>query len=93
MNQVDCVRALVWAGVDITIEVKGLTIEDIAKRTNNDDELRTALLLPAKKWRCCAHCGTTFDKKMKKCGACKTTNYCDRDCQTAHWPLHKQVCS
>jgi ankyrin repeat protein len=93
-NHVDCVRTPVQAGADITIEVDRETIEDILKRTNNGDELRTALLSTAKKRRRCEQCGTTTTgQKMLKCGACLTTHYCNRECQTANWPLHKQVCN
>jgi ankyrin repeat protein len=73
-NHVDCVRALVEAGADITIEVNGETIADIADLTNNSDELRTTLLTPEKKRRRCGQCGTTTTgQKMMKCGACKKT--------------------
>jgi hypothetical protein len=100
-NHVDCVRVLVQAGADITIEVDGRTIADFADDTSNSDEFRAALLLPAKTRRRCEQCGTTtFGEKtttvgqgMKKCGGCQTTYYCNRECQTANWPLHKPVCN
>lgn len=27
-----------------------------------------------------------------KCSKCNVGNFCDRDCQTKYWPIHKQVC-
>jgi ankyrin repeat protein len=93
LNHVDCARALVQAEADITIEVGGLSLDEfLIKCTTNSDELRAALLVPVKKRRRCDQCGMT-GQKMMKCGACKTTYYCNRECQTANWPLHKQVCS
>jgi ankyrin repeat protein len=93
-NRPNCVRALVQAGADITIEVDGRPLYEYAVDTNNSDDLRAAMLVPAKKRRRCEQCGTTTTgQKMKKCGACKTVYYCNRECQTANWPLHKQVCS
>ena len=38
----------------------------------------------------CAHCGKPG--AVKGCSACKTTRYCDEDCQRAHWALHKGPC-
>ncbi|KAJ6585163.1 hypothetical protein B0H19DRAFT_1108589 [Mycena capillaripes] len=29
---------------------------------------------------------------LLKCGKCKTATYCNKDCQRAHWPVHKQFC-
>jgi ankyrin repeat protein len=93
-NHVDCVRALVEAGADITIRVDGESVEDFANKTGNSDELRMVLLLPAKKRRRCEQCGTTTTgQKMMKCSACMTVYYCNRECQTAHWLLHKPVCN
>jgi ankyrin repeat protein len=91
-NHADCVRALVKAGADITIQVKGETVENLLKRTNNGDELRAALLSSASRQRICEECEYATRGKMKKCGACKLTYYCSRDCQLANWPLHKQEC-
>ncbi|KAK7048517.1 hypothetical protein R3P38DRAFT_2869868 [Favolaschia claudopus] len=31
-------------------------------------------------------------ESLLKCGRCKTATYCDKDCQRAHWPIHKQFC-
>jgi ankyrin repeat protein len=93
-NHVNCVRALVQAGADITIQPDGISLDKIIIKKNYSDEIRAALLVPAQKRRRCEQCGTTTTgQKMKKCGACKTVYYCNRDCQTANWPLHKQVCS
>ena len=39
----------------------------------------------------CANCNIeeTSELKLKCCGACKTTFYCSKDCQTQDWPTHK----
>ncbi|KAJ6525299.1 hypothetical protein DFH09DRAFT_174840 [Mycena vulgaris] len=29
---------------------------------------------------------------LLKCGKCKTITYCNKECQRAHWPVHKQIC-
>lgn len=29
---------------------------------------------------------------LKACAKCKTTKYCDRECQKAHWKAHKKQC-
>jgi hypothetical protein len=39
----------------------------------------------------CDGCGD-FGASLKKCSACGTAAYCGRNCQKAHWKLHKQVC-
>ncbi|KAM7218632.1 putative MYND domain protein [Rhypophila decipiens] len=32
------------------------------------------------------------DKPLLKCGACKSTPYCSRECQKADWRIHKNIC-
>jgi len=32
------------------------------------------------------------EKPKKRCGKC-VVFYCDRECQVAHWPLHKKFCN
>jgi ankyrin repeat and MYND domain-containing protein 2 len=38
----------------------------------------------------CATCGEP--KPSKKCSKCKTTQYCDQQCQKLHWFSHKKIC-
>lgn len=44
---------------------------------------------------CCANCSKTqFNApNLKLCAKCRVTHYCSRDCQTAHWKVHKKVCA
>lgn len=39
----------------------------------------------------CRQCFKVMDKR-KNCSRCKTVYYCSRDCQVAHWPIHKREC-
>jgi ankyrin repeat protein len=92
-NHVDCVRALVLYGADISLQVEGRSLDDLADDTNNSDELKAAMRVPAKKRRRCEQCDvTTTGQKMFKCGVCRSVYYCNHDCQKKNWPLHKQVC-
>lgn len=38
----------------------------------------------------CAVCGKACKKNT--CAACKSINYCGKECQKAHWKEHKAVC-
>jgi len=31
--------------------------------------------------------------KLDVCSTCKTTRYCSKQCQIAHWPAHKRTCN
>jgi len=39
----------------------------------------------------CAHC-QKLSASAKRCGGCHEAYYCDRTCQTAHWPQHREPC-
>lgn len=39
----------------------------------------------------CFQCKNTA-KKLMRCGVCHFAGYCNRTCQTAHWPTHKKAC-
>jgi hypothetical protein len=44
----------------------------------------------------CAGCGRLAragERAFHKCGRCRVTPYCSRDCQTAHWKTHKRSCT
>ena len=41
--------------------------------------------------RICAHCATQHP--TQQCSRCKGASYCDRECQVAHWTVHKKHCN
>jgi ankyrin repeat protein/uncharacterized protein YjgD (DUF1641 family) len=44
----------------------------------------------------CAACGTNSiptDAAFKRCSRCKAVQYCSKDCQRTHWPVHKASCA
>ncbi|KAJ5108829.1 hypothetical protein N7456_005504 [Penicillium angulare] len=44
----------------------------------------------------CFYCGKTGEdtgNPMFKCGKCKVSWYCDKDCQRGHWKYHKSECA
>jgi hypothetical protein len=41
--------------------------------------------------RACAACGTG-DATFMRCGRCRSTMYCSKDCQKDDWPRHKEEC-
>lgn len=40
----------------------------------------------------CGSCAKTSAAIVQRCIRCRKVFYCDRNCQTAHWPQHKLVC-
>ncbi|PPJ59037.1 hypothetical protein CBER1_01673 [Cercospora berteroae] len=40
----------------------------------------------------CAACSSTGEE-LKRCGRCLKVEYCNKECQTAHWKTHKKECS
>lgn len=39
----------------------------------------------------CANCG--HPGATKRCGRCKTTYYCQKECQRSDYKAHKRVCA
>jgi len=39
----------------------------------------------------CGNCNKVG--QVKKCGRCELVAYCDKECQTAHWKVHKRICA
>jgi hypothetical protein len=40
----------------------------------------------------CYRCGKGTKKENRACSRCLLAWYCSRDCQAAHWKVHKKVC-
>jgi len=42
----------------------------------------------------CSGCGLVADRKLQKCGGCKSKKvyYCSKKCQKEHWSFHKKDC-
>ena len=41
----------------------------------------------------CSHCKQMKERSaLKVCSGCNREQYCSRDCQAAHWPVHKEKC-
>ncbi len=39
----------------------------------------------------CDGCGRQA-RHSRRCGGCRAARYCSRECQRAHWPLHRESC-
>jgi hypothetical protein len=53
-------------------------------------ELLTQLAL--KTMNKCSFCGQV-SAALKKCARCHKVEYCGRECQVEHWPMHKSACN
>ena len=73
---------------------------DLASRPQGDTGKRTEVtpmgqgVTIQKDQSHCVHCGKgSGDHSLfNRCGACKTSRYCSKKCQAAHWPQHKVIC-
>ena len=44
------------------------------------------------KVRVCDNCSVATGVKLQLCSRCKYVYYCDQQCQTKHWSIHKHDC-
>ena len=65
------------------------------KRTScsclKDMHLKARKIMP--KMGLCFGCGQMKERaSLSACSRCMVSTYCSRDCQVAHWPVHRQHC-
>ena len=67
---------------------------DIDIQTDKDKEPETNDVVVCPIISSCANCGKGEENSgdLKVCAACKMVKYCNRECQLAHHPEHKQEC-
>ena len=63
----------------------------IAAHIVNQCSERAAVQLASAHMARCSHCGT--EGASKKCSNCKQAFYCSKDCQKAHFRIHKKECA
>lgn len=54
------------------------------------DQVKISRKYAATSMRVCAYCKQSNAKK--RCVKCKSTTYCNAECQKAHWSTHKLDC-
>ncbi|KAJ7140664.1 hypothetical protein C8R44DRAFT_866369 [Mycena epipterygia] len=67
------------------------TFKAFATSTKKIRATRGAMLVGCT--NCLKNDGDDSELTMRRCGKCKGAWYCSKECQTGHWPTHKQVCS
>lgn len=78
-------------GPDIDIEDSELTCTKVINKHNIFDRFKKSFTAPREHLNYCCLCKRCY-KNLKKCGICKITTYCSKECQTDHWPEHKKIC-
>ena len=72
----------------IVVDLYTDRVLELKKRSNKLREVN-------EKAFCCQKCFKGFDDigcKLRVCSKCKVGQYCSRECQVAHWPVHKERC-
>lgn len=64
----------------------------LSKRNYSDFKLQAILSIWRTKYRL-AQTAAAKNANLRACTGCKTTQYCERDCQKANWKTHKKECS
>ncbi|KAF0682925.1 Aste57867_24938 [Aphanomyces stellatus] len=81
-SNVDVMRCLVEHGARVNDQVRYAARNDavLAEVIGKIDEV-------------CAGCNRANVPRLLKCGRCKVSRYCSRECQTGHWREHKAHCN
>ena len=90
LRHVDVPSAVMsWEASFLSARTAGFVASDVPTKLTPDRDAH----LPV-----CTQCGTketaaNGSSRHRRCGRCRVTYYCGRECQTAHWPAHKLKCT
>ena len=73
--------------IELLMQVQIVPEDAMLKDLTNEATVVLSVLVKGEKR--CAWCN---EPARRKCGKCVSVRYCTRDCQKAHWPLHKSQC-
>lgn len=92
-NQAGWFTALrnIRAGEEITINYKEDIVDLVERRKILYRVYGFHCACTVCKEQFCPSCGKTFEQRMR-CGGCKNTYYCSRECQKSHWKNHRTSC-
>ncbi len=65
---------------------------ELEKNNNAPVSIKTTARGKVNEKGCCASC-KKIPENLKRCSRCRAIDYCSVECQRAHWPQHKIVCS
>ena len=72
---------------------KGLKWARVAKSLGEKDAGILVSKFEDKIRNSCAYCGKSADEsKLKACSRCEAAYYCNSDCQSEHWNVHRKEC-
>lgn len=91
------------AMVNVPINDINLIAEHIAHSENkeldeqflkdNYNDIIFQIIITRLSYRVCEHCGNiNKPSELKICGDCCLSWYCNKECQKAHWSIHKLRC-
>ena len=89
------VKVLIKGDAQVDTVYKGQTPSMMATSQGNETVVETINTLINNDTKCakCSKSALDLGRILLKCGRCKKVYYCNKECQKAHWKIHKPVCS
>ena len=74
--------------IEILREVEILPNDAVLKDASTEARFVFGVVVKGEK-----RCTWCHEPALQKCSTCKSVRYCTRECQVAHWPVHKLQCN